>query len=341
MATLQTNNLISSDGKVRTGIFSEPVGEVNYKDFHLKTPMGKTAGPLRRWFGFNQFQFMSIISPEIIVGAAIVDTRLAVVCFVYIYNPNTREIKNYHFKKPTFGGFHKTSQQPDHGDWFFSSGNNRVDMLVTGNERQLKIQLADNTRIDMSFGNSYQLPMRICTPADLNGFAYTQKLAGVPCRGQVFSHLGDFDCEQIRATASLDWTAGYLRRNCYWNWVCLGAVLSDGRQLGLNGACGVNETSYTENCLWLDGQLYKLDSIIFEYDREDMHKPWHIRSGDRQLDVMFYPEGNLAERNNFLIMASNFQQMFGRFEGLIQLHGQDALNIKDIFGFTEEHFARW
>ncbi|WP_345196338.1 DUF2804 domain-containing protein [Kistimonas scapharcae] len=336
-------DLIDDRGRVRTGIFKQPVGTVNYRDFNLKTPMGEKAGKLRRWFGFNQFQFMSIISPDIIAGCAIVDTRLAVVAFLYLYNPKTRAFKNYQFKAPGFGGFHKTSLSPDNGAWLFRSGANEIHMAINPQTglRELTVRLKDGTAIDMDYSEQNFSPMRICTPADLTGFAFTQKVAGVRCRGEIRSSLGNFDLETVNACATLDWTAGYLRRCCFWNWSCFSGVLDDGRVIGLNGACGVNETSYTENCFWVDGSLNKVDTLIFDYDPANLHDTWHVTSGDGKVDLKFTPEGCQAEKNNFLIMASNFSQMFGRYNGTLTTTDGEVITICDQYGFTEEHYAKW
>ena len=60
--------------------------------------------------------------------------------------------------------------------------------------------------------------------------------------------------------ALIDWTAGYMRRHTYWNWTATACRLPDGRILGLNLSCGVNETSFTESYFLLDGQMTKVDS---------------------------------------------------------------------------------
>ena len=336
-----SNKLIDSQGRLRQGIHKESISEVNYRDFILRTPMGHMAGGVRRWFGFNQFQFSSIISPDIIVGAAIVDTRLAVVSFVYFYHPPTGKLCSYQFKAPCFGGFSQTSLQPDDGHWFFRQGRNAIEMRCDGNKRTLTVRLKDGTQVDMSFSDESFEPVRCATRADLNGFSYTQKMAGVLCQGHVHCEAGDFDLEEVQACASLDWTAGYLKRKSYWNWACLSGRLPDGRTLGLNGACFTNESSFTENGFWIDGQLNKVAGIAFEYDSFHLYEPWHIYSTDGMVELTFEPQGSHVERNNFLVMASNFHQMFGQFSGVLTSSSGEKIKISKLYGFTEEHYAKW
>ncbi|MCL6271736.1 DUF2804 domain-containing protein [Sansalvadorimonas sp. 2012CJ34-2] len=333
--------LIDNQGRLRQGLHQIPVSEINYRDFHLRTPMGHKAGALRQWFGFNQFQFTSIISPELIVGTAIVDTKLAVISFVYIYHPSTGKLYNYQFKAPGFGSFSQTSLQPDNGHWFFRMGKNTVEIKCQNHKRTLLVRLKDGTVIDMTFEDHDFEPIRCATRADLNGFSYTQKMAGIPCQGRVSCKAGEYDLAEIQACASLDWTAGYLKRRCFWNWICLSSVLPDGRSLGLNGACFTNESSFTENGFWIDGKLNKTAGIAFNYDSFDLYKPWHIYSTDGMIDLTFEPEGTQTERNNFIIMASNFHQMFGRFSGNLITSSGEKIEIEKLYGFTEEHYAKW
>ncbi len=82
--------LIDVKGDVRLGIFAEPIDEVNYRDFDLRTPLGGRAGPLRRHFGFKQFQFLGALSEAVVFGCAIADLKYLSTAFVYVYEPATR-----------------------------------------------------------------------------------------------------------------------------------------------------------------------------------------------------------------------------------------------------------
>lgn len=111
--------------------------------------------------------------------------------------------------------------------------------------------------------------------------------------------------------------------------------------VAVNGACGVNETSFTENCFWVDGKLYKVDSIKFDYDPEDFIQPWRISSYDGKLDLVFTPQGTMDENNNFILMASAFNQMFGQYQGTLRLDERETIAVDGLYGFTEEHYSKW
>lgn len=109
-----------------------------------------------------------------------------------------------------------------------------------------------------------------------------------------------------------------MRRQTCWNWAATASSLDDGRSLGLNLSCGVNETSFTENAFWVGGIMTKVDLVDFDYDPDDLSAPWHIRSGDRKVDLVFYPEAQREEKINAFFLASRFTQMLGIFEGTLK-----------------------
>ena len=132
-----------------------------------------------------------------------------------------------------------------------------------------------------------------------------------------------------------------MRRETFWNWSCLAGCLADGRVVGLNAACGVNDTSFTENCFWLDGVLHKLDTVAFEYDRRDLLRPWRVRSFDGRLDLAFHPEAEHVERFNAWIVATNFRQLVGRYDGWLTTAGGERLRIERLLGYAEAQYALW
>ncbi len=209
-------------------------------------------------------------------------------------------------------------------------------------EKRLLVELDDGTRIDACFSEeapSFQ-PMCLCTPTAVNGWVYAQKVAGVRCRGDVRSALGDHDLQALDAFAHHDWSAGYMRPETFWNWACLSGE-ADGLRVGLNLSCGVNETSFTENCYWLDGELLKVDSVRFDFDRDQLLRPWTIRSYDGQVELRFEAHGMHQERLNLGLLASNFKQIFGCFSGVLRPRGRAEVRIERLWGFVEDQYAKW
>jgi len=183
-------------------------------------------------------------------------------------------------------------------------------------------------------------PMSLCTRAGVNGWVYANKVAGIPVEGSLRIGQQQHDLGMLGACGHHDFSAGFMRRETFWNWACF-----SGRQqehlVGINLSCGVNETSYTENCVWLDQQLIKVDTVRFDYNRDDLMAPWTITSQDGQIALHFTPRGNHQEKINLGIFASNFNQLFGTFDGTLHPTGQPAIAIRNLNGFVEEQYAKW
>jgi hypothetical protein len=44
---------------------------------------------------------------------------------------------------------------------------------------------------------------------------------------------------------------------------------------------------------------------------------------------------------NLGLFASNFNQLFGQFDGVLRPAGKEAIKIKALNGFVEEQYAKW
>ncbi|WP_163833009.1 DUF2804 domain-containing protein [Spartinivicinus ruber] len=336
--------LIQPNGEPLFGIFDYPISEINVGDFQLLTPFGKPSNRWQQWFGFNQFQYFGVISQELILGCAIADTKLVGAAFCYLYQPNTGKMLSYSLKSP-FAHACQFAASPDAGTTTFTQGKRRIEMVnkTCPQSRSLQIALPkQGLAIDCSFieCDSFN-PMRICTKTGVNGWVYAQKAAGIPVEGTIDCPWGTFDLAAIGACAHHDFSSGYMRRETFWNWGCLSGNTADGQAVGLNVSCGVNETGFTENCFWLNGQLHKVDTVAFHYQKQDLFKPWHIQSYDGKVDLQFTPLGKHAECLDLWLMATNFHQLFGHFNGYLQTAEEEKIAINNMLGFVEDHYAKW
>ena len=335
--------LIKANGQAHYGIFAEAPKLINYRDFDFRSAMGRRLGALAKWRRFHQFQYFGLISEELIGGCALANLSLLGVGFVYLFHPSSGRMIERQFKLPLGMGT-DFSQRPQDGVCELRSGRNllRFENSDSPRQKRLLVELDDGTRIDASFSEQQPAFQAMClnTPCAANGWVYAQKVAGVRCQGSVLSSLGEFDLSVIDAFAHHDWSAGYMRPETCWNWACLSGQ-AGAQRVGLNLSCGVNETSFTENCFWLDGELIKVDTVRFAFDRAKPMQPWQIDSHDGQVQLRFEAHGLHQERLNLGILASNFKQIFGRFSGVLRPLGRPELVIDNLWGFVEDQYVKW
>jgi hypothetical protein len=93
--------------------------------------------------------------------------------------------------------------------------------------------------------------------------------------------------------------------------------------------------------LWLDGRRVKIPWVAFDYDPKNVLGPWRISDREGLVELSFHPLGERRENVDLGLVVSRFHQPYGRFEGVLRDRGGRAYPLDDVFGVTEQHFARW
>jgi hypothetical protein len=72
-------------------------------------------------------------------------------------------------------------------------------------------------------------------------------------------------------------------------------------------------------------------------------KPWRIRTAaSDRIDLVFEPEYDHATKSgNRETWYTEAHQRYGRYNGRITPDGAPAIELRDLWGWSEEHDARW
>lgn len=330
--------LINAKGQVAPGVLDEPVEEINYLDYDLRTVMDRPRSRLSRRWRFNQFQFVSAMGSGWVFGLAMVDLKVLANGFFYLYDFESGQMLEKSFLQPLARDT-RIEPFPEHGTASFIKGDLAMRILPFAGGRTVLVTAPGGIRIELTLKEDLD-PLRLVCPAGYNGWVYTRKSAGLPVEGEVRWDHRIWRCDEA-TRGSIDWSCGFMRRETAWNWACLAGRLQDGRSLGLNLAAGVNETGMTENALWLDGRLHKLGAAQFRFDRYQPGNNWHVSTGDGRVDLHFVPAGVRREKLNALVLASNFRQYVGTFNGTIMDETGARIPVNGLPGLMEDHYARW
>lgn len=335
---MTTKKLIDAKGRFAPGILSQPVEEINYLDYDLRTVMDKPrSGFARRW-RFNQFQFVSVTGPGWVFGMALVDLKLMGSGFFYLYDFASGQMLEHSFMNPLAVGT-RIEPYPEHGQASFRKGKVSMRILPFAGGRAISVSAPGGIRVELTLKEDND-PLRLVCPAGYNGWVFTRKSAGLPVDGEIRWGHQIWRCDDSTRGA-VDWSCGFMRRETAWNWASLSGQLPDGRSIGLNLAAGVNETGMTENALWLDGQCQTLGAARFSFDRYSPGNDWHVSTVDGRVDLHFVPATARKERLNAGLLASNFRQYVGTFNGSLIDEGGSRVEVQGLQGFMEDHFARW
>lgn len=328
------DKLIDKNGCIDFGLFHQPVGLINYLDYALKTPLGRSRSGLFKKMMFKQFSFVGLDAPEVMAGVAVVDLKYAANAFFYVFDKADRSFVET--KKTTLPFTADIAPEPDSGQARFKAKNLDITIDVDGLKAAGK-----NVELEAVLCRQAALPLRICTRTGYTGWTYTQKTAPIPVSGKLSVNGRDYLFSTDSCMAITDWTAGYFRRQTFWNWAAAATVLPDGRHFGMNFSCGVNETEATENIFWIDGKQVKVDNVKFQRHVGEGEDRWHITSADGRVDLFFVPVSARREHLNAWMVASRFTQFLGYFNGRLGDATIGEVELEDCSGWAEDHFAKW
>jgi hypothetical protein len=185
--------------------------------------------------------------------------------------------------------------------------------------------------------------LNVVIPWSSRRFQYTSKHNCLPVRGQI--RLGErrYRLASDDCFACLDFGRGVWPYRTVWNWSSCSARV-DGRPLGWNlGGRWTDGTGMTENALFYDGRVSKLsEDVRFRYDLGDPTAPWIIETvcSDR-VALRFEPVYDYAHRIPLIVLDQRVHQLFGHFTGVVRPEGAAPVTVDGLFGWAEEHRARW
>lgn len=336
--------LIQTDGRPRFGVFDQAM-DLNLQAYRHRTALGKQAGRWASWVGYKRFQYFGILSRNILAGCALVHLRHTAVAFVYVYSPERGMQFEKTYRLPLGLGC-QLSDSPVSGTSRFRFGSTRIELgyLDEPRRKTLSVEVPGKLTIQAEFDESAHAfePMSLCTRIGRNGWVYAHKVAALPASGHIQCKGRLYDLEDCQAYAHHDFSGGYMRRETFWNWACFSGESTAGDAVGLNVSCGVNETSFSENCFWHQGRLHQLGLCHFDYDWDKpAESDWRITSHDGRLDLVFSPEGLHKEKLNLGLIASDFKQIFGQFSGRIVTADDQVVEVLALPGFVEDQYAKW
>lgn len=243
----------------------------------------------------------------------------------------------------------------DFGETSYQSKKVEMSFCVQEGERRLRCHF-DNFHdghpllADIKLTDLPQDRMCIATPfyKKPRHFYYNQKINLMHATGYV--QLGE---KSYKLGASpldmglLDWGRGVWTYKNTWYWSSLNTVLADGRKFGFNLGYGFGDTTAaTENMLFVDGVADKLEDVVFEIPQKedgsyDYLSLWKVTSPEGRVDLTFTPILNRAAKMSVAMLASDQNQVFGKFDGTVTLKSGEVISVSGAVGFAERVFNKW
>lgn len=200
--------------------------------------------------------------------------------------------------------------------------------------------------------------MVIVTPwrEDPQAFYYNQKIVAMRARGSFKKGVLVHGFNPQDSFGLLDWGRGVWTRDNTWYWAVAqgwqGPRGKDGlgaHRFGLNLGYGFGDTSAaSENMVFVDGAAHKLHRVDFGIpekpgasdarkiaDTYDLMSPWHITDDEGRLDLVFTPLLDRVDWMDYKLVCSDQHQVFGRFDGTVELDGHRPFAVSNLMGSAE------
>ena len=184
--------------------------------------------------------------------------------------------------------------------------------------------------------------MVIATPWEKkHHFYYNQKINGMRASGSMTFDGETFTFDPATDFGTLDWGRGVWTYDNTWYWGS-GNTDIDGHHFGWNIGYGFGNTkAASENVLFYDGKVHKLEDVPFHLPEVGYLDPWRFTSSDGRFDMVFVPIMDRAANLDYKVIVSDQHQVFGRMSGEAVLDDGTKIQIKDVLCFAEKVHNRY
>lgn len=172
-------------------------------------------------------------------------------------------------------------------------------------------------------------------------FYLNEKVNCMPASGSV--KTGDIvtKLKKNDAWGVLDWGRGRWTYKNTWFWGS-GSGFVDGHSFGFNIGYGFTDrTPASENVIFYDGKIHKLDDITFHIPEDSFLKPWKFTSSDKRFEMEFEPAVDRTSKMNFKVIESDQHQVFGYFTGTAVLDDGTKIKLDHFPAFAEKVYNKY
>ncbi len=338
----QPGPLLQANGRLaQIGWARQPLLDCNLESarFHALRPMQR--------FRIKRWDYYAVFTPRRFFSATIADLGYAGNVFVYTLDFETGSLHEEGLVIPLGTGIALPRNSTEGGSRF-ENAKARLDFSLHPDHRHLSVSWPGfhagrgiQAEINLSTPPGYE-SLNIAIPIGQERFYYNRKINCLPASGTIRYGGQSETLDPAACLGSLDWGRGVWEYRSFWNWASASGYLPDGRTIGLNLGMGFGDLSKAgENAIILDNRIHKLGQVRFDYVPGDYMQPWKFTDGENRLDLTFTPFKDRTAVTNLGIIFSEVHQMFGRYSGSVVADDGEAIAVRDLVGFAEEHHARW
>jgi hypothetical protein len=339
--------MVEKDGKINFGTFRTPFRNVNIFDVPLYSSYSVPV--FWKKFRLKEWQHYGIITPSHYFGMVVFDAKFMGVSFFYAYD-RTENTRFEHGMQLPGGASVVASQVYDDFCEFKSKGyflrfennlNNGYHKIIIDIEGK-KNRPAVKGEVKMFEDLNTTEPLVQVSPITAVRPFYTHKMAS-PAEGEIMLGTKKVVIDRKRDIALLDEQKTYYPYSSFWKWATAGGYDENGDLLAFNLCENLitDDEDYNENCMWVNGKIYCLKSARFKFDKNNILRSWEVKTTDGYMDLQLTPAGERAEKISVGLIASDFHQLFGLYNGRFKDETNRIYPITNCFGLAEHHVTKY
>ncbi|HOV45741.1 MAG: DUF2804 domain-containing protein [Spirochaetes bacterium] len=319
---------------------------LNYKDYILKDFFDKPIHGFLKNFRFHKFHFFMFVTDTHLIGVGIVDLTYLADIFAFTYSVQTKKFIQIERKMPG----HMNLDFPVNPDNYLINYKTKKEKLIISKDFEksilnISIDFPGFCQLESSFfyGMKTNNPLRVCAPNGINCWTFTEKCTSIkPDLLKIKVENETIHPQLNKCSLIYDLSMGYMKRMTNWHWAAFSAVDAElNLSIGANLASFINETYTTENAIWIGDAMFKLDQVIFSFEKNDPEKKWYIFNKEKSINLEFNPVKIRVQKINALALKIYFRQFLGTFSGKINVGGKKEVEFTNAWGLTEIQRAYW
>ncbi|MAA77754.1 MAG: hypothetical protein CL916_00725 [Deltaproteobacteria bacterium] len=320
--------------------FGQWFGDIQFPDPRGFRPKGHIISRFIRPFREKRWQYLGLYTPDVFMGLALVHAGYVGNVFCYVFDRKRGVLWEQERLAPLGAGI-RVDRALYSGVSSYHTENERVRIEARNGIRIVDVRLKDkNQDLDVRLElNDDPNPVQIVTPTRDSKFTFTHKGAALNTNGTI--RLGNQRWNIHDERTALDFTFGFPAYHTVWQWLSAHGTTQAGKGFSINGVAPVFHDSFHENVLWIEGEPTVLPPLIFNFDAQNPHNEWMIKTEDGSTELSFQPEGMRRQNIDYRVIASRFVQPFGNLRGFCTDKHGFRHDIEDVCGVVEDHEARW
>ncbi len=349
--------IILPDGSCRCGWARRPILELNFEDAKFSPSKKDMKKAMKKWDMYHLY------TPEYSM-----QFLAAWIPYAAFFNANIYLRKsNMFFEDTRFLPANPEIpmlRDSTGGRTIFDSEQLKAVFEVDGEHHRVSVHfdgfaMVDKTTADLKLGGdrnsrtSFKLEADMLYPKDYDSISssqlsgdkrcyYGHKINCMPVEGSV-----EFDGVKSKMSGedsfgALDFGRGYYPKKMFWYWATASGRADDGKLIGFNLGYGNSPDNRTENALFYDGRITKVDTVTCTVPQDaDLMKPWNVRDKHGLADLEFKP---LKVRYAETKLGSGYsigRPTLGTYSGKLVTSAGKTIILKELFGLYEWVNSNW